>query len=293
MSDVVRTAARADDGPPGDSHVHSQFSWDTDTGDMAATCARAVELGLPYVAFTEHLELTDVVLREHEVAMLPERFGVHVGDDLVLRAPALDVEGYLASVEECRQRFGGLTILSGLEISEPHWHADAVAAVLASGRFDRVLGSLHSLQARGGATEVGLLLAEQGAEQAVRDYLAEAYRLATSAAPVAVLAHVDYPVRAWQRLRTDPFDPLPFADEYRDVLTALAASGRALEVNTVVPLHELVLRWWHDCGGREITFASDAHRPDALARGWADAAALARACVLRPTADPLGPLTRA
>jgi histidinol-phosphatase (PHP family) len=258
---------------------------------MAATCARAVELGLPYVAFTEHLELTDVILREPELAHLPERFGVHVGADLVLRAPVLDVEGYLASVERCRERFPGLTVLTGLEISEPHWHADAVAAVLAGGRFDRVLGSLHSLQARGGATEVGLLLAED-AEQAVRDYLAEAYRLATSTAPVAVLAHVDYPVRAWQRLRTDPFDPMPFADEYRDVLTALAASGRALELNTVVPLHALVLRWWRDCGGREITFASDAHRPDALARGWADAVALAEASGFRPAGDPLRPWAR-
>lgn len=279
--------------PPGDSHVHSQFSWDTEEGDMAATCARAVELGLPYVAFTEHLEFTDVILHEHEVEQLPERFGVHLGPDLVLRAPRLDVEGYLASVERCREAFPGLTVLTGLEISEPHWHEGAVAEVLAGGRFDRVLGSLHSLQARGGATEVGLLLAEHGAEQAVRQYLAEAYRLATSSAPVAVLAHVDYPVRAWQRMRTDPFDPLPFADEYRDVLTALAASGRALELNTVVPLHALVLRWWHDCGGREVTFASDAHRPDSLARGWADAVALAEASGFRPAADPLRPWTRA
>ena len=278
---------------PGDSHAHTEFSWDTVEGDMAGSCARAVELGLPYVAFTEHLEFTPVVLREHEVPLLPERFGAHLGDDLVLRAPVLDVEGYLASVERCRERFPGLTVLSGLEISEPHWHHDAVAAVLASGRFDRVLGSLHSLQARGGATEVGLLLAEHGAEAAVRDYLAEAYRLATSSAPVAVLAHVDYPVRAWQRLRDDPFDPMPFADEYRDVLTALAASGRALELNTVVPLHELVLRWWRDCGGLEITFASDAHRPDSLARGWADAVALAEACGFRPAQDPLRPWVRA
>ena len=278
---------------PGDSHVHSQFSWDTDAGDMAATCARAVELGLPYVAFTEHLELTGVVLREHEVEHFPQRFLTHLGDDLVLRAPMLDVDGYLASVERCREQFPGVRILTGLEISEPHWHPDAVAAVLEQGRFDRVLGSLHSLQARGGATEVGLLLAERGPGTAIRDYLAEAARLAASSAPVAVLAHVDYPVRAWQRVRADPFDPLPFEDDYRDVLTALAASGRALELNTVVPLHELVLRWWRDCGGREITFASDAHRPDALARNWSDAVALAQACGFRPSADPLEPWVRA
>ena len=43
---------------PCDSHVHSEFSWDTAVGDMAASCARAVELGLPGIAFTEHLDHT-------------------------------------------------------------------------------------------------------------------------------------------------------------------------------------------------------------------------------------------
>jgi histidinol-phosphatase (PHP family) len=36
--------------------VHTEWSWDTATGDMERTCARAVELGLPAVAFTEHVD---------------------------------------------------------------------------------------------------------------------------------------------------------------------------------------------------------------------------------------------
>ena len=44
---------------PADGHVHSEWSWDADLGSMeATTCARAVELGLPAVAFTEHVDCT-------------------------------------------------------------------------------------------------------------------------------------------------------------------------------------------------------------------------------------------
>ena len=45
---------------PADNHVHSQWSHDTGPrASMAVACARAVELGLPAVAFTEHLDFTE------------------------------------------------------------------------------------------------------------------------------------------------------------------------------------------------------------------------------------------
>ena len=43
---------------PLDGHVHSEWSWDALAGDLEATCARAVERGLPAVAFTEHVDHT-------------------------------------------------------------------------------------------------------------------------------------------------------------------------------------------------------------------------------------------
>ena len=45
---------------PPDNHVHSQFSWDTGANaSMEQTCRRAVALGLPAVAFTEHVDFTE------------------------------------------------------------------------------------------------------------------------------------------------------------------------------------------------------------------------------------------
>ena len=50
---------------PADTHVHSEYSWDTwgptartAIGTMERSCARAVRIGLPAVVFTEHLEST-------------------------------------------------------------------------------------------------------------------------------------------------------------------------------------------------------------------------------------------
>lgn len=47
---------------PTDNHVHSRWSWDTaSSSSMQRACARAAELGLPGLAFTEHVDFTEWV----------------------------------------------------------------------------------------------------------------------------------------------------------------------------------------------------------------------------------------
>jgi len=43
---------------PADSHVHSEWSWDAPAASMERSCMQAIELGLPAIAFTEHLDHT-------------------------------------------------------------------------------------------------------------------------------------------------------------------------------------------------------------------------------------------
>ena len=43
---------------PPDGHVHTEWSWDAAAGSMERSCARAVALGLPSIAFTEHADFT-------------------------------------------------------------------------------------------------------------------------------------------------------------------------------------------------------------------------------------------
>lgn len=70
-----------------------------------------------------------------------------------LTPPSFDPLGYWESIEHCREKFPSRRILSGMEMGEPHLHAEALAKILASGPFDRVLGSLHCLPDRGGYAE--------------------------------------------------------------------------------------------------------------------------------------------
>ncbi len=273
---------------PPDNHVHSQFSWDALEGSMEATCERAVQLGLPALAFTEHADFTPWPVRPED--KLPEQWRSLVSDGLLV-PPPLDLAGYRECLDRCRLRFPGLRILSGVELSEPHWHRPAVDTLLGRGSFDRVLASVHSVTIGAVTDEVSGFLADGDPAAAVRAYLAEAAALVSGFSAYDVLAHIDYPVRAWPA-GGRPFDPLDFQQEYRHVLRLLADAGKALEVNTKVPLHPQVLAWWRADGGQAITFASDAHSPDRLAAGFAEAARVADAAGFGAGNDPVGPWYR-
>jgi histidinol-phosphatase (PHP family) len=272
---------------------------------MERSCARAVELGLPSIAFTEHVDLTRwYATPDDQTAMLRGDFGPvaqrmagWVDADNYYAMPPLDVDGYLASVERCRATFPSLRILTGLELGEPHWFAQRCQALLRTGAFERVLGSLHSLEIDGTCWEVNRgyrVLIEQGqrAEDLVRRYLADSIQMIESADFFEVLAHVDYPARRFPS-EAGPFDPTRFEEEYRAVLHALARSGRALEVNTRIPLDARIVRWWHEAGGDAVSFGSDAHEPAAVATGFTEAAAMVEAQGFRPGPTPLDFWTRA
>lgn len=266
---------------PSDSHVHSEWSYDARSGSMERSCAQAVDLGLVAIAFTEHID--------HAVWTVPidaiDPSDPFVSPAGVVTPPPFDVSGYLAAIEACRDRFPGLHIMSGIEIGEPHWHATAISEVLTAGRFDRVLGSQHCLPDGEGFVEPPSLYRRQDPAEVVRQYLAEVARLIADSAAFSILAHIDYPVRYWPA-HAGPFDPSAFEDDFRYPLQVLADSGRALEVNTRVPLCPEVVRWWHDEGGSTVTFGSDAHDPAAVARGFGQAAAMVEAHGFRPGRHP-------
>ncbi|GAC1654540.1 MAG: PHP domain-containing protein [Candidatus Dormibacteraceae bacterium] len=240
---------------------------------MAATCRRAIELGLPAIAFTEHADFVAVHRGQHE----------------------LDVAGYLEAVARCRSAFPGLRILSGVELGEPHRHPERAAAIMAGGPLDLVLASVHCLTLEGQVRDLSQpgLMTAGSAPGLMRSYLAEVLSLAASAQPFQVLAHLDYPKRYW------PHDQLEYREdefegEYRAVLRAAAARGSVLEVNTTRgadPRRGLcpgpaVLAWWHQEGGSAVSFGSDSHEPGLIAAGFTLAAGAAQAAGFRPAADP-------
>ena len=111
---------------PPDGHVHTEWSWDAAAGSMERSCARAVALGLPSIAFTEHADFTAWVVEPQIRALMRPENAARLLPDGRFRPPPLDAEAYLACVQRCRELFPGLRILSGTELGEPHWHEGQV-----------------------------------------------------------------------------------------------------------------------------------------------------------------------
>jgi histidinol-phosphatase (PHP family) len=266
---------------PADLHTHSEFSWDTETGDMAGSCARAVELGLPAIAFTEH---TDFVTWTVDPARLPARMARHLSDATHLAPPPLDVEGYVEAIDRCRAKYPTLKIITGVELGEPHWFAGPAAALLASFDFERVIGSLHSVSAGGRHRLVEEEYGQRGVPAVLRDYFAETIRMIEQCGDFSTLTHLDYPLRYVPAGQV--YCLADFEEEVRAVFAALAGTGRALEVNTRRAVEPEPLRWWREAGGTALSFGSDAHRPEMVAAEFAAAAAMAEAAGFRPGRHP-------
>ncbi|WP_347058853.1 PHP domain-containing protein [Blastococcus sp. HT6-30] len=263
---------------PADNHVHSHWSWDTpDSSTMRKACERAIAQGLPAIAFTEHLDFT--VWHDEDRA---------TEEGLVDRNPAhqlpIDVEGYFAELAEVRDRFPELRIWSGIETGEPHLFAASIARHLQDSPVDRVLGSLHSLSDQGRLVGVGRLL-HVDADATMRRYLGEMVGMIESSEVFQVLAHVDFPRRYWPG-GSHRYVEKDYEAEYRAVFHALAASGRALEINTSSPLASAdQVRWFREEGGEAVSFGSDAHAPTAVGQKFDLAVAVAEAAGFRPGRD--------
>ncbi|WP_084039376.1 PHP domain-containing protein [Demequina sp. NBRC 110053] len=274
---------------PADSHVHSEWSWDagsdpTSAGSMDRICARAVQIGLPAVVFTEHLDFEDSW--RVETGDIGEHGQKYVDDDGFVRLPPFDVDGYLAAIDRCRHRHPDLRILTGVEFGQPHLRDARADSLLRSGLIDRVNGSLHMLPiSDGDLTEPTTLYHHRPADEVMWAYLEEIPRMVNGSDSFSVFTHIDYAVRSWPVQSAGPFDPRRFEEGFREGMRAIAGSGRALEMNTR-RLWSWVPEWWAQEGGRTVTFGSDAHEAASLAANFPEAVAMVESLGYRPGRNP-------
>ena len=237
---------------------------------METSCERALELGLPAIAFTEHADWALVHESQHPV----------------------DIEGYFESVERCRAKFPNLRILTGVELGEPHWFPDETKALLAAGPLDQVLGSIHCIRLEGGMLDASQFRLRPGIDfpAAVREYLREVLAMVDSGQPFETLAHLDYPKRYWLD-GLPPYKEVDYEAEIRAILKAAARTGRVLEVNTTrgdtLCPDITVVRWWREVGGQAVQYGSDAHQPDKVAEGFRVATQMVEAAGFKPARDPV------
>jgi histidinol-phosphatase (PHP family) len=237
---------------------------------MVRSCERALEIGLPAIAFTDHADF---------VKVHPDQYCV-------------DINGYLEAVEQCRVKFPALRILTGVELGEPHRFPSETAAILAAAPLDRVLGSVHTVHVDGVLIDGSDFRHQEQSfdiARATRIYFNEVLQMIETDQPFETVAHIDYPKRYWLE-GAEPYRDEDFEEEIRAVLRAAARTGRVLEVNTtrgnkMCPDH-LVLRWWREAGGQAVSFGSDAHDPDKIAAGFDRAQMMVEAAGFKPAKDP-------
>src|SRR5258708_3944205 len=181
---------------------------------MERSCERALEIGLPAIAFTEHADWALVHKGQHPV----------------------DIAGYLDAVDRCRARFRNLRILTGVELGEPHLYPKETAEILAAGPLDRVLGSIHSIRHDGELLDASQFRDRAGLDfpAAVREYFRETLAMVESGQPFETLAHLDYP----KRCSVDgaaPYRDWDYEAEIADLLSASVRTGRLLAARTALP----------------------------------------------------------
>ena len=237
---------------------------------MERSCERALELGLPAIAFTDHADFVKVHKGQHSV----------------------DIAAYLDGVERCRAKFRDLRILSGVELGEPHWFPQETAEVLASGPLDQVLGSVHCIRLGDEVVDASQLPAREGIDfpAAARKYFREVLAMVDAGQPFETLAHLDYPKRYWPRA-APAYHEKDYEVEIRAILAAAARTGRVLEVNTTrgetLCPDITVVRWWREVGGQAVQYGSDAHNPDRIAEGFRIATQMVEAAGFKPARDPV------
>lgn len=266
-------------------HTHSNMCPHAQ-GSIEDVVARAVELGFTNVAITEHYPLTHNVDTRDYVSMPEDRLGEYVERILAQRSLHPEIEILVG----CELDWLGTPGAPG---SGPDMGEDRAFIAESYEPFDIILGSVHFID----RWPIDDPDQRPHWEEAGVDYLWRRYfevwcEAATSSVPFTVMSHPDLIKKYGFK---PSFDPHPL---YREAAEAARAGGRMVEVNTSGATYACAemfpnidfLREFHRAGVA-CTIGTDAHNPNSLDSGIADAyrlmyeAGYREVTVVRPGGD--------
>jgi histidinol-phosphatase (PHP family) len=250
-----------------DHHIHTGFCPHA-VGEPRACVERAIALGMAEVGFAEHLPFPPGWRPRHDVT-----------DDWAMSWS--EVGAYVDAVRGLAAEYAAdVRVVLGVEVDYLDDAVDAIAEQLAGHPFDYVVGSVHIVGDRFAFDHPDLRdeVARYGLDRIHLESLALAERAAASGL-FDVMGHLDHAVK---------FGPPADAEAVRAAagraLRAVAAAGMTIELNTAglrngvgrpYPSAELLAE--ARGLGIPLVLGSDAHRPEDVGAGFAEAAALARA----------------
>ncbi len=240
-----------------DYQVHSFRSHDG-KASIDDQCARAVQIGLDELGFSEHKDF----------------------DPADPEVDYFDYDAYISEIEAARSKWGDrLKIRAGVEIDYQIWFEDKISDYLNSHAFDFVIGSVHYVD------RAMLMTPEYNKNrtehQAYSDYF-KAVQDSLSSGLFDILGHLEYAnrrgVSAW-----GPYFSENYRAELESMFQVLIEKKIPLEINTAglhqglgitYPISDTV-EIYTKLGGHLLSLASDAHHPDQLAHAYSQAATIA------------------
>lgn len=200
--------------------------------------------------------------------------------DTVRRGMAVEeLEGYVESVLELKQRYKPFPIRLGLEIDYFPGYEQALEKLLGSYPFDYLIGSVHFIP----EWSFGYITnyRDRPALEVFERYYALVQRMASTKI-FQVIGHLDLPRRAVDEPQGEKLQTLIRLEE--ELAEAIAESGAAVEINTFgwranmknggYPAPRLLAQLFER--RIPITFGSDAHSPNEVGAGILEAVDRAR-----------------
>ena len=243
-----------------DYHTHSICSPDGNV-PISQMAAAAKAAGLREMCITDHCDLLDLNGQ---------------------RALTFDWSDILAQYRQARRlEDGSFTLRLGLELGGAHVSPTHAAAILKAGDPDFVIGSVHNKsEALGGGD---FYFEQYDSPEFCHEMLSDYFSSLLEVARLGLydsLGHIIYPLRYMvmrdgQQVSLEPHRPV-----LREIFTAVLDQDRGVEVNTyrgrTVADWRDTLALYREMGGEKVTVGSDAHRPEDVGLGVAQAMDLLR-----------------
>ncbi|MDX9692234.1 MAG: histidinol-phosphatase HisJ family protein [Acholeplasmataceae bacterium] len=226
-----------------DHHTHTQASPDADLSlTMENYIEKAIELGLPGVMFTDHVDFD---------------FAAPIFADQI------DYEPYYKKVKQLREKYP-IDVLMGVEMGyQPHLN-DRISKQLSEFPYDFVILSMHmcdGLDLYNGDFFIGKTQLES-----YQRYFETVLYSVENFSDFDVYGHIDYIIR-YGGFENRMYDFETFKPIISKILSTLINKGKGIEINTsglryglgvTHPRVEL-LKLYKSLGGKMITLGSDSH----------------------------------
>lgn len=238
-----------------DLHVHTDNSPDGNHSAMFM-CERAEMNDLRAIAFCDHCEV-DSFYEEHY--------------DKRIR------QAYYEMAKSQSAFTGKILVIKGIELAQPHYVPSLAKEILTKYSYDEVIGSVHNLR---GKQDFYFMesFTENDAKLLFDEYLDEML-LMLEWGDFDILAHLTYPLRYFFSKSQISIDINDYKNKIDEILKLTAEKEKSLEINTaglrqpigkLAPEFETVKRF-KELGGKFVSFGSDAHFADDIAKGLDEA----------------------